>query len=522
MEILSAKSVAESGGEPVLVLSSDQIKKDQTFEITIQVKNDETDVLEGLLSLHLPEGSAFRIVDGKNCGRLNLAQGEEAVVKFPVRAMEDLQAGDYALDVVLEKIIDGKLQKGVTTVTTLTIETTESDISKEQKEKMEELLRLWKENKVKIVDADKPSEEETPKDTQNTTQNETPNIPEPSGPVVVDAGGSGFVPGDFSGDSTGDLSGDGNGEGVNVKNKPKLIISNYTLKPAMPKAGDEFVLDVTFYNTNQEKSVRNIKISLNGAEQGQDAKGAPQQGSVFTPVDSSNTFYISRINAGSWDAKTIKLRTVPNAVAQNYTMNVTFEYEDWEGNEYTATEIIGIPVVQQSKILLGEVRMDEAFQSMPMGIHLDFFNTGKDTLTNLMLTLEGSGFANEESTSYFVGNFAPGASDSYSVSVIPMEEGMLEGKIILTYEDSTGASHKEEVPFSKEVMAGMEEDMSMIDPETGLPIDPGQEAPQGGGGMTIWAIVIGALVLLAAIALLVRRRRRRKKEMEDLEIDENQ
>ncbi|MDY3986518.1 MAG: hypothetical protein SOY75_01075, partial [Peptoniphilaceae bacterium] len=210
------------------------------------------------------------------------------------------------------------------------------------------------------------------------------------------------------------------GTGASVANKPKLIISNYKLTPEMPKAGEEFTMNLTFYNTNSVKSVRNIKISLNGSEIGQTAEGKSTSGSVFSPVNSSNTFYIKKIMPGKTNEKEIKLKTVPNAVAQNYTMNISFEYEDIEGNEFTATEVIGIPVVQTSEVLLGEARVggemgSENLQAgAPIPIDLDFYNTGKDTLTNFMVTIEGQGFRIEESPRYFVGNFAPGSSDHYS------------------------------------------------------------------------------------------------------------
>lgn len=330
------------------------------------------------------------------------------------------------------------------------------------------------------------------------------------------------------------------GTGASVANKPKLIISNYKLTPEMPKAGEEFTMNLTFYNTNSVKSVRNIKISLNGSEIGQTAEGKSASGSVFSPVNSSNTFYIKKIMPGKTNEKEIKLKTVPNAVAQNYTMNISFEYEDIEGNEFTATEVIGIPVVQTSEVLLGEAKVGGEMGSenlqvgAPVPIDLDFYNTGKDTLTNFMVTIEGQGFRIEESPRYFVGNFAPGSSDHYSASITAEEAGKIQGNIVITYEDSAGESHRKEMPIQAtltDTVASVPDGFE-IDPETGNLInhttgetlDPVTMMPVEAGKSgklpfsPLWLVLVGC-VLILGIVLFFRHRHKKTIREQELEID---
>lgn len=357
-------------------------------------------------------------------------------------------------------------------------------------------------------------------------------------------GGATYIPG------VTDVPAD-NGNGMaNITNKPKLIISNYSLDPEMPQAGKEFAVSLTFYNTNAEKSVRNIKISLGGGEAGaipsatdtgQSQMTAPSgsAGSVFTPVGSSNTFYISRIRPQETDNKTIHLKTAPTLAAQNYSINVSFEYEDLLGNEFTATETIGIPVVQTADILLGDVQVNGGegesmlMPGTPANVDMDMYNIGKDQLTTYMVTIEGKGFKVNGSPRYFVGNFAPGAADHFSAEIVP-EEKDISGNIVISFEDSTGKKHEQKQPFEAKV-EGMEEGLT-VDPsklrhdeKTGLLVDDETSqyydaktlepvpAPEG-GSFPIVPVGIGVL-LIVVVALLIHRHRKKKKQEKELNLD---
>lgn len=304
-----------------------------------------------------------------------------------------------------------------------------------------------------------------------------------------------------------DLSGETSNP--SIKNKPKLIIDNYSLEPKMVEAGKEFNLNMSFYNTNSTYSVRNIKISLNNETGGSGTNGETVGGSVFIPVGSSNTFYISKIAPGKTASKSMRMSVVPNAQAQNYVITATFEYEDKDGNEFTANEIIGIPVVQQAKVSFGEIVSSTVSAGEPAMIDMDFFNTGKDTLSNFMISVQGEGFTVDGSANYYVGNFVPGSSDHFSVSVVPNEPGNIKGKLLITYEDSTGQSHTEEKDFSLEATEVIE--------ETEVPMDV-QDSRIMGGTNTLSIISILVIIIAIAIAIIVKKRRNRKKKGIDLQL----
>lgn len=344
----------------------------------------------------------------------------------------------------------------------------------------------------------------------------------------------------------GEINGNGTG-GVVVANQPKLIVSNYSLSPESPRAGQDFNLKLTFRNTNTSKSVRNIKITLGGGEAQIDTKvlsDSGQQtgitsggGSVFTPVGSSNTFYIAKISPEHTGEMEITLRTSPTVAAQAYALNVSYEYEDKEGNQYSGSETIGIPVTQEAKILLGDVMTQTEGQplmaGMPTSLDMEIFNIGKDNLSTFMVSIEGEGFDVTDSPRYFIGAFAPGASDRYSVEIMPTAE-LAKGDIVITYEDSTGATHEERQPFSFEVEgvtgeATVNRDNLFLDDQTGYLTDGSGNYydqttlepvfPEPSSGVPIVPIAVVALIALLVGIFFWRKHKKNKADRKELDLD---
>ncbi len=258
--------------------------------------------------------------------------------------------------------------------------------------------------------------------------------------------------------------------GDDGKGKPKLIIDKYSFEPNIANAGENFVMNLSFYNTNSQKAVKNIKIFLTSDEK-TDKESNSAGGSVFTPVDSSNTFYIDNIPPKGRVEKKITMFSVPDAQAKTYTLTANFEYEDSDGTEFTATELIGVPVVQKSKLESGELTyLPEAFVGQPTPISVEFYNTGKVTLYNMMVKLEGD--FQTENGSYYVGNFNNGSSEFFEGMVIPNEAGELKGAVVFTYEDSSGKEQevREEFTLNVAEMPPMNEnpdDMPPMDDKKG-------------------------------------------------------
>ncbi len=306
--------------------------------------------------------------------------------------------------------------------------------------------------------------------------------------------------------------------GINVigkddgsKGKPKLIIDKYDFQPSMVKAGEQFDMNLSFHNTNDSKAIKNIKIYLTAEPGSSDQQGANAGSSVFTPVNSSNTFYIDSISAKSRVDKKITMFTIPDALAKTHTITANLEYEDSDGNEYTAQELIGVPVVQQSKLEVGEVNFfPEASVGQPMPVSLEFYNTGKVTLYNLMIKLEGD--FDTENGQYYVGNFESGGSNYFDGMVIPYEEGEMLGAVVFTYEDSTGETQEVREEFTLNVM-----EMPPMDEFPG-DFDFPMEEEKPGILKSKWLWI--AVAAIAIVGGLVFAKKRKNKKDEEMALDE--
>lgn len=453
------------------------IEKDTEFSILIYPENINYDILSTYIFTMVPNDN-FKVLSSKVEKADDKGNG---VIIFNLKALEKLDKDSYKIEVFGSKIKDNLELK------------TELGF-KEIDFKEEKTGTNGKTNSNDTCNTNNGKDNSN----QNTNTNGEDNMVIEN-PKTNDTS-----------NSNSNIGSEGGGETSNpsVKNKPKLIIDNYSLQPKMVEAGKEFTLNMSFYNTNATYSVRNIKISLNNETGGSGTNGQNVGGSVFIPVGSSNTFYISSIAPGKTASKSIKMSVVPNAQAQNYVITANFEYEDKNGNEFTANEIIGIPVVQQAKVSFGEITTNPGMAGEPATVDMDFFNTGKDTLTNFMISVQGDGFSLDNGGNYFVGNFAPGASDHFSSTIIPTESGTVKGKLVITYEDSTGETHTEEKDFSVEAQQ-MDEGTTV----------PDEEMDQGTGSMGALPFILGGLLIIAIITtIIVKKKRDKKKKGSDLQL----
>lgn len=309
------------------------------------------------------------------------------------------------------------------------------------------------------------------------------------------------------------------GDGKDAKKStPKLIIDRYEFEPKLPLAGNEFEMNLSFYNTNAKKAVKNIKIDLTSQDTSKSDSNTAGS-SVFTPVDSSNTFYIGRIAPSGKVEKTIKMFVVPDATAKTYNITANFEYEDDENNEYKSSENIGVPVYQESKLDIDPINYQtNAFVGDNIPITCNFYNTGKVTLYNFKVTLT-SDKATINNGTYYIGNFNSGGQDVYEGSIMPNEAGELKAKIKFSYEDSTGEVKEKEEDINITV-----EDAPPMDPNVGpdgmpLPDGPMDETPWFKKPLFIIPVI--ALVILGAVGFVVFKKLKNKKKEKDLNIDEN-
>jgi uncharacterized repeat protein (TIGR01451 family) len=274
---------------------------------------------------------------------------------------------------------------------------------------------------------------------------------------------------------------------------PQLIVDDYSYGGNSVRAGASFTLNISFRNTSS-KNMANAKISFNA------------EGGAFIPIGSSNSLYISDIGAGNSISRSIEMSVNPSAEQRTTAINVAMVYEDNEGGQFNATDVISIPVVQTTKLTIDDIIGPPGLNvGMQSGLDVRFYNTGNTTLQNLRVKAEGN-FDLMDDSVYYAGNMNSGVSDSYSFTFVPIEEGELKGTVVFTYDDPSGNPMREEKEFSFIVMPPF--DNPYMDMPFEISEQPNNTKYYIAGGLLL-VVIIGSIILLSVL-----KRRKMRKEVE--------
>ena len=272
--------------------------------------------------------------------------------------------------------------------------------------------------------------------------------------------------------------------------KPKIIISSYSTNPTSLVAGGVFDFNFTFKNTSKEKRLRNMKLTLSSTD------------GAFIITKGSNTFYVEEMAPEAVITKSIELKSKQDLTSNSYPIIISFEYEDFSGNEYSASETINIPVTEYSKLVINYVYAGEAYVGSNTSLSFDYINMGKATISNLTASVEGD-YTSVQPINY-IGNLATGTSDYYDIEITPTKSGPNYGTLVLSFEDSSGA-----IVEVKKEFEGFAMEMPTYDEpinnepgssEPSLPIEEPEEP------ISIWAMVgsgIGAFLVTFIITKMI-------------------
>ena len=289
--------------------------------------------------------------------------------------------------------------------------------------------------------------------------------------------------------------------------EPKVIIQRYNVDPSKVLAGNYVTLNLFVENTNN-LAVNNVSIQLDVPTETSSSGGTVSSGTVFSPVDSSNTFYIDRIDGKQTALKTISMYVDPNATAKTYVVPVNIKYESTDGTKYESSDNVNIPVTQESKIEIISSNIPTMGNvGEPINVSMEFVNVGKVNLTNFKVRMEGDIPGKEENV-FYLGTFNASESNEYSATIIPEEEGVLSGSVAMSYIDADNQEVSMEIPFSIEIgpaidYGDMTEPMEPI-PEPGL-LDKLKQH---------WLPIVLGIVLVVQAIILIRIKRKAKAEEE--------
>jgi hypothetical protein len=325
--------------------------------------------------------------------------------------------------------------------------------------------------------------------------------------------------------------------------KPRIIVSEYKVDPVIVRAGQEFDLNITFQNASSVKNVENIKVTLEALE------STERKGSVFSPVNGSNTIYIDKIQTKEQLPYQLKFYTVSDAEARTYKLQIRFTYQDEDLNDYEETEQIAINVQQATSLEIENIELpDTASVGQNIDIYSSIYNTGRVTVRNIRIRVdtETPDAMDSSSLEGWLGTIGIGNTMNFDGALVPQLAGNQKGDIVFSGEDDAGELVEYKIPFNINVtddggMGGGFDGMGggmiidgpggMMVVEPGMPGDPSMigEDPSINGGepqglwgqitsfvttYLVWVIVGGSALVIIIVVVIVLAVRRSKKRID--------
>lgn len=281
---------------------------------------------------------------------------------------------------------------------------------------------------------------------------------------------------------------------------PRVILEGFNM-PGTVNMGEPFSFSFTLKNTSADRTVKNLRVSLNSSE-----------GTVL-PASGSNSFYVDELLPGASKQLGLQLTTKYDTEKTSYPLTINMEYEDAKANQYTGTDNLTIPVFLPTKLTFQNESYPEfAMVGESQYLSLEYINQGKGTIYNLTASVEGNVQTDIGSGTY-IGNISSGNTDSLEVMVTPLEAGTAECKLVFTYEDAAGNQLRTEKPFTMTVDEMPIMDDPMLD-DPGM-MEPGMEEPSGTPAWLLPALGTVAVVAAATALIVARKKRKAKKQAEE-------
>ena len=306
-----------------------------------------------------------------------------------------------------------------------------------------------------------------------------------------------------------------------AKSRPKLIVDSFTLSEEELRAGSTFDFTFKLRNTHASKTAKNITVTVMQAED------------VFSATKGSNNFYIDSIKPGETAENTINLKVKSDTATGSYdlTIKVAYEYEDMsqadtEKGGVTEELPVKLQAVENSRPALQNLALGYGWDTPTVNqattLMFDFYNMGRSSLNNVYITMESDYLQFETGTSAIIGTVSAGSSSYQEISVLPIMEGQVTGKLIVHFEDSNGdeVTKEFEIP-STYVQAEPDSNWG------GGDIDPGNwNEPVNGGDVVeakkpllpVWAYVlclVGAVLVGPAATRTIMVKMYKKKHFGD-------
>jgi len=219
---------------------------------------------------------------------------------------------------------------------------------------------------------------------------------------------------------------------------PRVIVAALELYPTIPRAGQEFTMEVTFRNTSATRSVNNIRILMEEA-MGSNIPGQQSHFAGFNPVGGSNALFVDFLEPLGEIAKTLRFTTVTEATPGAHNMRFRFDYQDQDFHPRDAEQQISISVAQVTRLELADVSIGgwvTPMVGMPVPFNYNIINSGRVNLINVRTSTEGP--FDVAQGGRFIGTINSQRMAGFDGAFIPHYPGEQSGVFIISGEDVTG------------------------------------------------------------------------------------
>lgn len=263
---------------------------------------------------------------------------------------------------------------------------------------------------------------------------------------------------------------------------PKLVVTGRDIKGDSVKAGDEFEMVLHFKNESNSTKLRNISIKLSSEE------------NQIITTSGSDSIYIDSLDKEAECDVTVKMKAKEDLAQKNYSVNVEYKYEDNSKNSFEGNASVTVPVVQEARLGISEVKLSKKELDIDGKTSLSFKvnNMGLDTLRNVNVEFSGDTI---QEISYYAGTIESGASNTVDMTITPDQIGNDDIHIKVSFEDATGNVSTYEDSVSLVVNEAKPDDVAEAENEAGV-----SPALLGGGAIAIIAII----ALIAGIVKKIR------------------
>lgn len=292
-----------------------------------------------------------------------------------------------------------------------------------------------------------------------------------------------FTPSPYTGGD--DISGD--------VEAPKLIITGFDSDPEKIMAGQSFKITIHIQNSSKTVNVCNGKF-LVGDEAGN-----------FLPTSGSNAVFVEKIAAGETGDVEIELKTSAELAQKNYRLVVKGDFDDGNGNTFSASESVYVPVYQEVKLAISDVSMSP--ESIGIGsegsLMFTVNNQSGAGIYNVKAVAKDDAATSDEC---YIGNIAGNSSAYATLNVTGVQDNSDKGtiKVVIFYEDAEGNVQE------------MEQDVACnvgVDAYEELTDDYYDEYDEEySEGIPWWVFLIIGIVIVAAIVVVVIIVRKNKKK----------